>query len=1424
MKIIRSLFCVAALLCCYRPAAAQQWLKTWLDPQANFYTVRDAFYSEERRTENRRAKRRDGIEEEGAWRHYKRWEYFMEPRVYPSGDLTMPTNNYRNFQEYLALNPNAAAQIRSPRSSFAWTELGPIGAPTSFGGAGRINAVRFDPVNTDVIYACAPAGGLWKTTDGGNTWINNNDFLNVIGCSDLCIDHTNTQTMYLATGDNDAGDTYSIGVLKSTDGGQTWNPTGLAWTPAQSRRIYRMLLDPTDPQVLYVGTNNGIYKTLNGGTTWSQISGLSVTDMEFNPLDPHTLYACGQRFYRSNNSGGTWTAITSGTPSAQMVSRLAIAVTPADDQVVYLVAGSSSSQGFMGMYRSTDTGLSFSLMSSSPNLLGWDVDGNDNDGQAWYTLSVAASPLDPDAVVVGGVNIWSSGDGGQNWQINAHWYGANGTPYVHADIHDLIFKPGSGNVLFTGCDGGVFETTNLGQSWNDISGNMGIAQIYRMGLSASTASMLITGHQDNGTNLKTGTVFDRVLGGDGMDCFIDWSTDNTMYGELYYGAFNRSDDGGQNWSGITSGLTGNAGWVTPWTQDPFDPNTLYAGYTQIFKSTDRGDNWTQLGTAPSGSTFIDILVAPSDNNVIVAATPYHVVRTNDGGQTWASVTAGLPTSSAMITRIAISAYDPDKMWVSFSGYAASAKVYVTSNGGLTWSNISAGLPNLPVNCIVYMPGTSCDAVFAGCDVGVYAFNGSTWVPYFTGLAHAPVFDLEVFKPTWKLRAATYGRGVWECDIDTTMFAPRADFTAGNTLLCPGQSVTFTDLSTFNLSAWSWIMPGATPAFSNQQNPTVTYSAPGIYPVTLIATNTQGTDSKTQTNYIYVGATQPAPLVEGFVSTTFLPSGWSETENNSQNEYWKRSGTVGHNSSESTVFNNYNHSLNGGTADLRTAMLNFSAQNNLSLQFDVAYCRYNSTRSDTLEVLVSTDCGQTFTSVYLKGGSNLSTKSDQTSAFTPNNNQWRTETVSLAAYNNSPSLMLAFRNHGRHGQFLYIDNINISGTPTGLPVAAFFASPPTVCLNAPVTFTDLSSGSPNAWNWAFPGANTTQSAAQNPAGISWSAPGIYTITLIATNVNGNDTLTQTITVLPAPAANAGVDTTICNAASYQLAASGGIAYQWLPLNALSNPGIANPLVQLTTPRTYTVTVTDSSGCSAVDSVSISIHPINQFSVAGPINICSGDTTLLVCSDSTLNYVWSALPTIFPLTGDSVYVSPLSNTPYIVTGTDSNGCSVTVQRSVSTYPAVNAPVITVNGNVLTSSALTGNQWYLNNVIIPGATAQTYTVLQQGYYTVIVTNNVGCTSLASAAIIVSAGSLPDDPSLLLITPNPGNGLFRLSFELPSVQQCRVTVYNLPGQEVFRQDLGLCSGPQNREINLEKQPAGTSLLQLEAKGLRITWQIVIK
>lgn len=204
------------------------------------------------------------------------------------------------------------------------------------------------------------------------------------------------------------------------------------------------------------------------------------------------------------------------------------------------------------------------------------------------------------------------------------------------------------------------------------------------------------------------------------------------------------------------------------------------------------------------------------------------------------------------------------------------KNFYSANGGTTWTNISYGLPNVPANCLTVVPGTSNDAIFIGMDVGVYYRDNSStsWQPFFTNLPNAPIYDLDIFLPTLKLTAFTYGRGVWEASIDQALLSPLANFSATPAVICPSQSVTFTDLSTFAPTSWSWGFPGGTPSTSTAQNPTVTYNSVGTFPVTLVATNNAGSGTKTQTAYICVGAPQHPPYTEGFVSPSFLPAGWS----------------------------------------------------------------------------------------------------------------------------------------------------------------------------------------------------------------------------------------------------------------------------------------------------------------------------------------------------------------------------------------------------------------------------------------------------------------------------------------------------------------------------------------------------------------------
>jgi PKD repeat protein len=1356
---------------------AQNWREPMADNNVNFYQVRADFYQTWGQIEsqiyaartanapyqgkfsNPNVQRTAMPSTKGGYKQFKRWADYMEPRVYPSGDLSLPSTTWERFEDYLNNNPVAMQQYQQSRAnntignspyrttgpslpsplSSTWAFVGPTGAPTG-GGAGRINFVRFDPANSNNIWAGAPAGGLWKSTNGGASWTTNTDQLSVIGCTDLAIDPTNSNILYLATGDGDAGDTYSIGILKSTDGGATWNTTGLTWTVNQGRTISKLLIHPTNAQILIAATSNGIYRTTNGGTTWTQVQTTnSFKDMEFKPGDPNTVYATGTRFFKSTDNGITWTQITTGLPTNTQTNRMAIAVTAANAAYVYVLAGNATNSGFLGVYRSTDSGTTFTQRSSTPNLLGWSSTGSDTGGQSWYDLAIAASPTAQDVVIVGGVNIWRSTNGGTSWAINGHWTGT-GAPYVHADIHDLIFLPGSGTTYFSGNDGGVFKTTNSGGAWSDISNNLCIAQIYRIGLSTSNAGLFITGHQDNGTNLRNGASYVETMGGDGMDCYIDRTNNNVMYAEYYNGALERSTNGGGSWTTITSGLSGNAAWVTPWYQDPATANTIYVGYTNMFKSTNQGTTWTQLTalpTTPSG-TIVDFRVAPSNNQVIYVARSTGLFKTINGGTSWTNVTAGLPTASAAISRIAVAPNDPNTVLVTFSGYSSGNKVMRSTNGGTSWTNISTGLPNLPANCITAMPGATNGAYYVGMDVGVYYIDNTftSWQPYFTGLANVPVSDLEIYQATGKVRAATYGRGVWEVDIyNPGTLPPVALFAQSATSVCPGTGVNFTDQTAFAPTSWSWTFPSGTPATSTAQNPTgVTWSAPGTYTITLIATNTNGSSTYTQT--ITVLGSQNPPLAEGFEGATFLPANWIANNINNDGVFWERY-NAGANSSWSARFDNYNVDVAGARDEMWLPKMSFASMQNITLTFDVSHARYSASYIDSLEVLVSTNCGSSWTSVYMKGGTTLATVADNTNEFIPNAAaQWRNESINLNTYAGQANVIVAFRNRGHYGNCIYIDNVNIQGQAAG-PVAAFTPSATTVCAGTAVNFTDNSTGAPTSWSWTFPSGTPATAATQNPTGIVWNTAGTYTVTLTATNGNGSSNATQVITVNARPTVTAtAANTALCAGASTTLTGGGANTYNWMPGSLSGSPVTVTPAAT----TTYTVTGTNTvTGCTNTQTRTITVNTLPTVTAtASNTTICAGSSTTLTGGGAN-TYNW--MPG--NLSGTSVTVNPTTTTTYTVTGTNTvTGCTNTQTRTITvnalpnvTATASSTSICTGNTVTLTGSGANTYNWMpgnINGAVITRTPAATTT------YTVTGTNTAtGCTN--TSTVTVNVGSQP-------------------------------------------------------------------------------------
>lgn len=812
---------------------SQEWFELMQQQGKNFYEVQSAA--------NEYFKDKDLSTPSIGYKQFKRWENYMEPRVYPSGDMSLPSKNLEYFLDFLKEN-QVGGKSSSNSASTTYTAMGPMGPLSGLATngfprkAGRDNFITFHPSSPTTFWAGAPAGGLWKTTDGGLTWATNTDYLTVTGCSDLAVDPTNPNIMYLATGDGDAGDTYCIGVLKSTDGGLTWNATGLSFTVNQTRQMRRLVINPVNPQILLAATNVGLYRTTNGGTSWTTVLTGNWFDIEFKPGDPNTVYAGSNTSFRVSTDGGaTFTAISSGITTSG-TNRMAIAVTPADQNYVYVLTSNSSSN-FGGLYRSVNSGTSFSVMSTSPNVIGNSCTGNSTGtGQGWFDLAIAVSPNNKDRVDVGGVNVWSSNNGGATgtWTCTGCWIGTTApSVYLKADHHDLEYD--SNGSLFAATDGGIFRYNT--SSWIDLNNQRNIAQVYKIGCSGLTANKWVSGHQDNGSGIYTNGVYQASYAGDGMDCFIDRTNDNNIFVSNPNGSFSRSTNGGASYVSATSGMSGAGAWVSPWKQDPVLASRLYAGRSQMFVSNNLGASWTQAGTTGGSGSIVEFAIAPSNNQVIYIIQGTSIRKTTNAGSTWSACTN---VSTSAPTFITIDPLNENHLWVTVSGYSAGNKIFESTNAGSSWTNISSNLPNLPANCSIYQPGSN-DRLYIGMDVGVYTKDASsnTWTLYNTGLPNTPVSDFEISPAApGLLRVATYGRGIYQVDLIQPTVAPTSNFVPA-TILCEGTPGTFNDSSTESPTGWNWsVSPtsGVTVNTTNSQNPQITFSGSGVYTVSLIASN------------------------------------------------------------------------------------------------------------------------------------------------------------------------------------------------------------------------------------------------------------------------------------------------------------------------------------------------------------------------------------------------------------------------------------------------------------------------------------------------------------------------------------------------------------------------------------------------------------
>lgn len=992
------------------------------DGRANFYEIQAEFESTWNNMENVRG---------SGWKPYKRWEYETEMRVYPSGEFPPRHQRYTEYYKFTATKGRTAQQV-ARNSNGNWQELGPKMWSNQGGwnpGIGRVNFIYEEPGNPNTIYVGTPAGGLWRSEDAGQSWTPLTDHLPSMGVSGIAVDPANPEIIYIATGDRDANDYNGVGVLKSTDYGSTWQTTGMAWNISDGVKSNWMIMDPTDSQTLYLATNDGLFKTEDGAGSWFKIHNSNIREVALHPTNPEIVYAVSSRLYRSSDGGLTFQTITEGLPFSSLVNRMSLAVSAASPDIVYILAGDNNDSGLHGLYRSTDAGLSFSLRTSSPNILGYSNDGSGGGGQSWYDLALAASQTNPGRIFTGGINVWRSNNGGTSFSPVSHWVYPSSNGYTHADIHFLRYY---GNRLYCGSDGGIFRSDDNGGSWEDISAGIGNTQLYRMDFSEQDPYNILVGTQDNGTNILRDSTFFHVLGGDGNGAAVNNDNPDVMYASYPYGSIEISTNGGASFQGITQDIEEDGLWVTPYILDPSDQSVLYAGYQSIWRYT-QSDGWEIVGDF-GGESFRTLAVAPSENNYIYGSKSSTIYRTSDGGANWDILNGNIPNLN--ITEIAVNPENPQHIIATCSGYSQGNKVFESFDAGDNFNNISYNLPNIPANCVTFENGNE-GGIYVGTDAGIFYTNNNlaNWVDFMENLPKTSVRQLKISESIGKLRAGTYGRGIWESDLYTPSNEPPiAGFTSDVTVVCVGDSVQFTDLSYNAAPGWTWNIEGGSPSFSENRDPVVYFYEEGIYTVTLEVENQNGSDVATATEYIVVfGNGEIPPFSESYEGIGNISENQWFTTNSDQDVTWELNPETGFESTQSVWINSALNTT-GKIDELVSPVLDLTNTNSALLTFKVAYAQKSEVNDDRLRLYISNNCGESWTMRgQWKGSTTLPSVPPTEEFFIPaDESEWQmfeVSNITPAFY--GPNFRFKFEFLSDNGNNLYIDDINLSTTMVGI---------------------------------------------------------------------------------------------------------------------------------------------------------------------------------------------------------------------------------------------------------------------------------------------------------------------------------------------------------------------------------------------------------
>ena len=730
------------------------------------------------------------------------------------------SQQFKNFgpsipnKDVSASDYNFTGEQSGGLESGVWRNIGP--SPTNEGYAGRVGFVKFDRRDTRIIYLGGAAGGLWKSTDGSQHWTPKTDMLPVLSCGSLDIDYR-SGILYYGTGDavwtNLAYP--GEGIFKSTDYGETWQKIISTGLPSATR-FYKIVVDPVRDSILYAATPSGLFKSGNRAVTWSRIipaSGdpLECTDVAISP-DGMKVYAVGPGnycpfcgtpgigYWKSTDGGASFQQKTStGFPHITNLpnGRTGVSLCESNPQVLYMVTMfdqylADTSFDPYYVYKSTNGGENFSLINGGLPVL-WA--GNN----ANYNMFISASPSNPDICFMGAQNFYKCKDG-QNFICITGYCGISET---RADFHCMDFCADNPDKIIIGCDGGVYLSSDLGEHFHTENSNLALTQPYRIVSCKTNTGVLLLGAQDMGVlkNSPSGGWFVTNLIGDGGTLVFSSTNPGSVVtaldnsGDLYYSA-----TGGISWH-KASGYSGKTDWLAPIAADPLLGNIFYTvrnneanpNELDFYRSKDYGQNWSEHDITPLSSIWnsdipssnptalavgpanSQIMFITAGNRIPVFNKPNLVFRSLNSGISWDQnwiVKGGTGIfPEDLFTQIKVDPVDPAEVLLTVAG-TSGKHVFCSVDQGNRWTDMTGNLPNCPANDIVthyYLPDRK--EYFVATDKGVYRSESDKiqWQKFGTNLPNSPAVSLDYNRLECKLRAATFGRSVWETDIPGTIY-------------------------------------------------------------------------------------------------------------------------------------------------------------------------------------------------------------------------------------------------------------------------------------------------------------------------------------------------------------------------------------------------------------------------------------------------------------------------------------------------------------------------------------------------------------------------------------------------------------------------------------------------------------------------------